>query len=158
LGALQVAHPISAAAAANAPMAWLIVAPSTLPDFQITETAAATPAPTPATTALRIRASMVPSSNACSNGWVERVNLDVERYAERRDDRQVWRNGDPWAQATTTVIVGVLPDSGRWYARWTGRGPLRAGDCVYKGVNAEHYARGTAGRWMRTVSGEWAEA
>jgi hypothetical protein len=89
---------------------------------------------------------------------VERVSLDVAVYAERRDDRQVWRNGDPWAQATTTVIVGVLPDSGRWYARWFGRGPLRPGACLYSQAKAEHYARATARRWMRTVGGEWAEA
>jgi hypothetical protein len=29
---------------------------------------------------------------------VERVSLDVAVYAERRDDRQVWRNGE-WAAA-----------------------------------------------------------
>ena len=89
---------------------------------------------------------------------VERVNLNVEIYAERRDDQQVWRNGDPWATATTTVAFGALPDSGRWYARWFGQGPLRAGDCVYSGRHAEVLALATARRWMRTIGGEWADA
>lgn len=89
---------------------------------------------------------------------MERISLDAEECAERRNDQQVWRNGDPWDEATTTVIVGELPDSKRCYTRWFGRGPLRPGDCVYSRVGAEHYARATAGRWMRTVGGTWGEA
>jgi hypothetical protein len=88
---------------------------------------------------------------------VERVNLDVLAYTEPRNDRSVWVNGDPWSAGTTTVIVGELPESGSWYARWFGRGPLRPGDCIYTGANAEHYARATARRWMRTVGGVWVE-
>jgi len=96
--------------------------------------------------------------NMCSNGGVERMDLGGEVCAERRADRQVWRNGDPWDAGTTTVIVGELPDSGRWYARWFGRGPLRPGACVYLCANAEWYARRAARCWMRTVGGTWTEA
>lgn len=87
-------------------------------------------------------------------GVVKRVNLDVERYTERRADRQVWFTTD----RSTTVIFGALPDSGRFYARWFGQGPLRDGDCVYDGPAAEYLARRTARRWMRTIGGEWVEA
>lgn len=87
---------------------------------------------------------------------MERVDLNGQVYAEPRADRQCWRNGDPWDPATTTVIVGELP--GRWYARWFGRGPLPSGGCVYVGPKAEHYARGAARRWMRTIGGTWSEA
>lgn len=70
--------------------------------------------------------------------------------------RQWWLNGDPWDPGTTQVVVGER--DGGWYARWFGRGPLRHGACVYVCANAEHYARSTARRWMRTVGGEWTEA
>lgn len=61
----------------------------------------------------------------------------------------------------TFVCVGEL-DDGRWFAERYGRGAsvrdLREGAPVYAGPNAEHYARGTARRWMRTIGGEWVEA
>ncbi len=86
---------------------------------------------------------------------MERVDLNVPVYTEPRNDLRLWRNGGPWDPATTTVIVGVLPMSGRWYARWLGRGPLRPGACVYSGARAARLAGDTARRWMRTVGGSW---
>lgn len=83
---------------------------------------------------------------------MERVDLAGERKAER----QRWRNGGEWDPAATFVAVGELAD-GRWYVRrygHVGRWPYR-GPCVYR---AEHYARGTARRWMRSVGGDWVEA
>lgn len=87
---------------------------------------------------------------------VERVDLAAERHAER----QRWRNGGEWDASTAFVAVGEMAD-GRWYARRYGRpgGPL-AGVCAcsYSRAKAEHYARATARRWMRTIGGEWVEA
>ena len=74
--------------------------------------------------------------------------------------RQMWCNGDLWDERAIQVIVGERPD-GSWYTRIharTTRWPDRGGACVYSGVKAEWLARGTAGRWMRTVGGEWVEA
>jgi hypothetical protein len=86
---------------------------------------------------------------------VERVDLGRERHAER----QRWRNGGEWDESATKVAVGRLAD-GRWYvrrysgcSRWPYRGPR-----AYTGPHAEHYARGTARRWMRTIGGTWVEA
>lgn len=84
---------------------------------------------------------------------MERVNLERERHAER----QRWRNGGEWDQATTCVAVGTLA-AGGWYARWYGRGPLRPGACAYRSKDAKHLALATARRWMRTVGGTWVEA
>lgn len=85
---------------------------------------------------------------------MERIDLRRIRKAER----QRWRNGDEWARYATKIALGVLPD-GRWYVRWydmTGDGAPPG--CVYGGQHAEHYARATARRWMRTFGGEWVEA
>jgi hypothetical protein len=81
---------------------------------------------------------------------VERVDLALTPHAER----QRWRNGGEWDPAATKVAVGELAD-GRWYVRWYDGtdGAVRA----YDGPDAEHYARATAGRWMRTFGGEWVE-
>jgi hypothetical protein len=83
---------------------------------------------------------------------VERIDLGQVRHAER----QRWRCGGEWDQRATKIAVGELPD-GRWYVRcYDGlrddREPLA---CAYRG---EHYARGTARRWMRTFGGTWVEA
>jgi hypothetical protein len=82
---------------------------------------------------------------------VERVDLAAERHAER----QRWRNGGEWDASAAFVAVGELAD-GRWYARRYGRCVIRA--CSYSGTKAEHYARATARRWMRTIGGEWVAA
>jgi len=83
----------------------------------------------------------------------------VERVFEtpmRGGIRQWWRNGDLWDQGTTHVFVGER--DGCWYARWHGGpGILQPGAAVYTGPKAKHYAGATAGRWRRTVGGEWVE-
>jgi hypothetical protein len=89
---------------------------------------------------------------------VERVDLTWEDGKTRLER---WRHG--WAQGpfVTHVGVGQLAD-GRWFAERTGRAATRRdmqeGAAVYAGPHAEHYARGTARRWMRTIGGEWMEA
>lgn len=87
---------------------------------------------------------------------MERVDITRIRHAER----QRWRAGGEWDEAAPKVAVGEL-DDGRWYVRRYA-GPAvdfpKPGTCVYGGENAERYARGTAGRWMRTLGGEWVEA
>lgn len=83
---------------------------------------------------------------------MERVDLARERMAER----QRWRNGGDWDEATTQVAVGELT-GGRWYVRMYGGG-RRESARAYAGPDAEHYAQGTARRWMRTIGGTWAEA
>lgn len=82
---------------------------------------------------------------------MERVDLGQERHAER----QRWRNGGEWDERAAKVAVGQL-NGGRWYVRRYGGGEQAAK--AYAGERAEHYARGTAGRWMRTIGGTWAEA
>lgn len=82
---------------------------------------------------------------------MERIDLSAVRSAMR----QWWRNGGLWDEAAVKVIVGECAD-GRWYVRRYGGGTERV--IGYDGPDAEHYARGTAGRWMRTVGGEWVEA
>jgi hypothetical protein len=84
---------------------------------------------------------------------VERVDLESERKAER----QRWRNGGEWDESAVKVAVGELT-GGRWYARMYGAGLAERSGCVYAGPDAEHYARGTARRWMRTLGGEWLPA
>jgi hypothetical protein len=84
---------------------------------------------------------------------VERVDLQSERAVERRR----WRNGGEWDEAAAKVAVGELT-GGRWYVRMYGAGFLERTACAYAGPYAEHYARGTARRWMRTVGGEWVGA
>jgi hypothetical protein len=81
---------------------------------------------------------------------VERIDLAGVRHAER----QLWRNGDLWDERAAKVAVGETGD-GRWYVRRYGGSTAV---CAYAGPNAEHYARATARRWMRTVGGEWGEA
>jgi hypothetical protein len=86
---------------------------------------------------------------------VERVDLRKVRHAER----QRWRSGDEWDRRATKIAVGELPD-GRWYVRCydgltPGPEPLAR---VYGPKHGEHYARGTARRWMRTFGGTWVEA
>jgi hypothetical protein len=83
---------------------------------------------------------------------MERIDLDRERHTVR----QWWHNGDVWDTRTVVVSVGELAD-GRWFVRLYGGG-FDDGARAYAGPNAEHYARGTARRWMRTVGGTWAEA
>jgi len=78
---------------------------------------------------------------------VELVDLECERHAER----QRWRNGGEWDERAAKVAVGELP-GGRWYVRAYG-GLRRAR--AYTGEHAEHYARATARRWMRTIGGDW---
>ena len=89
---------------------------------------------------------------------MERVDLT---QVHGKDRHQRWHNGWLLGPYVTVVEVGLLPD-GRWYAERHGRGASRrdrrAGACVYAGPHAEHYARATARRWMRTVGGEWTEA
>jgi hypothetical protein len=81
---------------------------------------------------------------------VEHVALDGHRHAER----QRWRNGDEWDESAAKVAVGEL-DDGRWYVRRYGPDVVA---CAYAGPHAEHYARGTARRWRRTIGGEWTPA
>jgi hypothetical protein len=83
---------------------------------------------------------------------MERVDLAHERTAQR----QLWRNGDLWDELAIKVAIGELAD-GRWYVRRYGS-RLGQRAIAYAGPAAEHYARGTAGRWMRTLGGTWAEA
>lgn len=86
---------------------------------------------------------------------VERVDLGLTYPSVRK----VWRNGDAWAAKTEEIVLGRLP-GGRWYvtsrARCVPWGSTPG--CAYAGPNAEHYARNTARRWMRTVGGTWVEA
>lgn len=82
---------------------------------------------------------------------MERIDLDAVHSAAR----QCWRGGDLWDERAVKVIVGEVAD-GRWYVRRYAGGPERV--IAYAGPNAEHYARATARRWMRTVGGDWAEA
>lgn len=88
---------------------------------------------------------------------MERIDL-VHEYGLTRHQR--WRTGWEWGPFCTHVEVGQLRD-GRWYAQRYGRAATRRdtqeGAAVYRGSHAEHYARGTARRWMRTIGGEWAE-
>jgi hypothetical protein len=87
---------------------------------------------------------------------VERVDLAQVRHAERAR----WRAGGEWDRAAPKVAVGELLGGGGWYARlydWPGLWP-RPGVCRYAGPDAEHYARATAGRWMRTIGGDWVKA
>lgn len=85
---------------------------------------------------------------------MERVDLRHVRHAER----QRWRNGGEWDRFAAKIAVGELP-GGRWYVRWYDMtGDWAPPGCVYGGRHAEHYARGTARRWMRTFGGEWVEA
>jgi hypothetical protein len=79
---------------------------------------------------------------------MERIDLAAVRSAMR----QWWRNGDLWDESAVKVVVGEV-DDGRWYVRRYGGGPERV--IAYGGPNAEHYALGTARRWMRTIGGEW---
>ena len=81
---------------------------------------------------------------------VERIDLAAVRSAMR----QWWRNGDLWDKTATKVIVGEVAD-GRWYVRRYDGGAERV--IAYAGPDAEHYARSTARRWMRTIGGEWVE-
>ncbi|MET0426297.1 MAG: hypothetical protein ABW046_20680 [Actinoplanes sp.] len=77
--------------------------------------------------------------------------VDVER--ERHTERQRWRNGGEWDEKAVKIAVGQLA-GGRWYVRaYGGHHRQRA----YSGPNAEHYARGTARRWMRTIGGTWVD-
>lgn len=82
---------------------------------------------------------------------MERIDLADVRSAMR----QWWRSGDLWDESAPKVAVGEISD-GRWYVRRYAGGPERV--IAYAGPNAEWYARKTAGRWMRTVGGTWAEA
>lgn len=82
---------------------------------------------------------------------MERIDLTVVHSATR----QWWRNGDLWDERAVKVIVGEVA-GGRWYVRRYAGGPERV--IAYAGPHAEHYARKTAGRWMRTIGGEWVEA
>jgi hypothetical protein len=81
---------------------------------------------------------------------MERVDLTRVRHAER----QRWRNGDEWDPAAVKVAVGEL--DGGWYVRCYGGVDEQAR--AWDGPHAEHYARATARRWMRTFGGEWVEA
>lgn len=83
---------------------------------------------------------------------MEHVDLARTPHAER----QRWRNGPEWDMRAHGVAVGEL--AGGWYVRMYGGGLAREQARAYSGPHAEHYARGTARRWMRTLSGEWAEA
>ena len=82
---------------------------------------------------------------------MERIDLAAVRSA----CRQRWSNGGLWDERAVKVLVGEAT-GGRWYVRRYGGGPERA--IAYAGEHAEHYARKTVGRWMRTIGGEWAEA
>ncbi len=83
---------------------------------------------------------------------MERVELAYERHAER----QRWRNGEEWDLRAVKVAVGELLDRDGWYVRCYGGG--RDGARAWTGPKAEHYARRTAARWMRTIGGEWVQA
>jgi len=84
---------------------------------------------------------------------VERIDLR-RRYPGVQAQ---WCDGKPWARRTRLVVVGVLPD-GRWYAAQGSLGDEREPPaCAYTGPHAQHYARGTARRWMRTLGGTWVE-
>jgi hypothetical protein len=100
---------------------------------------------------------MVPP-NVRSNEGVER--LDLTRV-HGKDRLTTWRNRWDQGPFVTHVCVGTL-DDGRWFAERYGRAASardkREGAAVYAGPHAEHYARATARRWMRTVGGEWVEA
>lgn len=89
---------------------------------------------------------------------MERIDL-VHVYGKTRHQR--WRHGWALGPYVTHIEVGELAD-GRWYVECTGRGATRRdtreGACVYAGPRAEHYARGTARRRMRTIGGEWVDA
>jgi hypothetical protein len=85
-------------------------------------------------------------------GVVERIDLARVRHAER----QRWRSGGEWDRRAPKIAVGDLPD-GRWYASCYDL-PDEPPACAYEGRHAEHYARATARRWMRTFGGDWAEA
>jgi len=89
---------------------------------------------------------------------MERVDLVWQDGVTRH---QRWRHGWELGWRATHVTVGQLAD-GRWFADRTGHGAnrrdKREGACVYSGRNAEWYARATARRWMRPVSGKWVEA
>lgn len=89
---------------------------------------------------------------------MERIDLTRLDGKERH---ATWRNRWPLGPFATFVSVGEL-EGGRWFAERYGRAASvrdkREGAPVYSGPNAEHYARGTARRWMRTVGGEWVEA
>lgn len=86
---------------------------------------------------------------------MERVDLT---QLDGKTRHQAWRHGWVYGPFVTHVAVGELTD-GRWFAERYGRAAsrrdLREGACVYDGPHAEHYARATAGRWMRIVGGEW---
>lgn len=82
---------------------------------------------------------------------MERIDL----AAVHSTVRQWWRSGDLWDERAVKVIVGEVTD-GRWYVRRYAGGPEKV--LAYAGPKAEHYARATARRWMRTVGGEWVEA
>jgi hypothetical protein len=93
-----------------------------------------------------------------SNEGVERLDLTG---VHGKDRLAMWRNRWDQGPFVTHVGVGKL-DDGRWFAERYGRAASvrdkREGAAVYDGPHAEHYARATARRWMRTVGGEWAEA
>lgn len=87
---------------------------------------------------------------------MERIDLAAVHSAAR----QRWRNGGEWDPAAAKIVIGEIAD-GRWYARiYDGRGRWPGGrkPCAYSGPGAEHYARATARRWMRTIGGTWVEA
>jgi hypothetical protein len=82
---------------------------------------------------------------------MERVDLAREHSAER----QRWRSGDVWDAGAAKVTIGEM-SGGRWYVRvYDGGRPQKA--IAYRGPHAEHYARGTARRWMRTIGGAWVD-
>lgn len=82
---------------------------------------------------------------------MERVDLAVTPHAER----QRWRSGGEWDESAPKVAVGELVGGG-WYVRVYGAGLDDAR--AWTGPHAEHYARGAAGRWRRTLGGDWVEA
>lgn len=84
---------------------------------------------------------------------MERVDLGRELHAER----ERWRNGGEWDERATKIAVGQLAD-GRWYVRIYGGGIAASDERIgraYGGPHGEHYARGTARRWRRTIGGDW---
>lgn len=84
---------------------------------------------------------------------MERIDLQRERHAVR----QWWRNGEAWDRRTTEIVVGVLRD-GRWFVSRCSFAAAEQPGCAYGGRHGEHYARATAGRWMRTIGGIWVQA
>jgi hypothetical protein len=84
---------------------------------------------------------------------VERIDLADVRHAER----QRWANGGLWDSATTCIGVGELLGGGGWYVRRYTVGTGGQDARRWAGTHAEHYARATARRWMRTIGGKWAE-